>query len=60
MAVYVTNLEQGEATLEQVALFFVQRSDTENVFDELKNQWLPELLSRPGRGDGTGCPIWCW
>ena len=39
MAVYVTNLEPGEATLEQVALLYAQRADTENVFDELKNQW---------------------
>lgn len=39
VAVYVTNLEPGEATLEQVALLYAQRADTENVFDELKNQW---------------------
>ena len=39
MAVYVTNLESGEATPEQVALLYAQRADTENVFDELKNQW---------------------
>jgi hypothetical protein len=32
-------LEPGEATLEQVALLYAQRGDTENVFDELKNQW---------------------
>jgi Transposase DDE domain group 1 len=39
VAVYVTNLAPGEATLEQVALLYAQRADTENVFDELKNQW---------------------
>jgi hypothetical protein len=39
VAVYVTNLASGEATLEQVALLYAQRADTENVFDELKNQW---------------------
>ena len=39
MAVYVTNLAPGDATLEQVALLYAQRADTENVFDELKNQW---------------------
>ena len=39
VAVYVTNLEPGQATLEQVALLYAQRADTENVFDELKNQW---------------------
>ena len=39
VAVYVTNLEPGAATLEQVALLYAQRADTENVFDELKNQW---------------------
>lgn len=39
VAVYVTNLEPGEAKPEQVALLYAQRADTENVFDELKNQW---------------------
>ena len=39
VAVYVTNLQPEEATLEQVALLYAQRADTENVFDELKNQW---------------------
>lgn len=39
VSVYVTNLERGEATPEQVALLYAQRADTENVFDELKNQW---------------------
>ena len=39
VAVYVTNLAPGEATLAQVALLYAQRADTENVFDELKNQW---------------------
>ena len=39
VAVYVTNLEKDEATPEQIALLYAQRADTENVFDELKNQW---------------------
>jgi hypothetical protein len=39
VAVYVTNLEPDEATPEQLALLYAQRADTENVFDELKNQW---------------------
>ena len=39
VSVYVTNLEAGEATPEQIALLYAQRADTENVFDELKNQW---------------------
>jgi hypothetical protein len=39
VAVYVTNLERNEATPEQIALLYAQRADTENVFDELKNQW---------------------
>lgn len=39
VAVYVTNLEQDQATHEQIALLYAQRADTENVFDELKNQW---------------------
>jgi hypothetical protein len=39
VAVYVTNLEQHEATHPQLALLYAQRADTENVFDELKNQW---------------------
>ena len=39
VAAYVTNLEKTEATLEQIALLYAQRADTENVFDELKNQW---------------------
>ena len=34
-----TNLDRGEATLEQVTLLYAQRADTENVFDELKSQW---------------------
>jgi hypothetical protein len=40
VAVYVTNLAPGDATLEQIALRYAQRADTENVFDELKNQWV--------------------
>lgn len=39
VAVYVTNLEKHEATPEQIALLYAKRADTENVFDELKNQW---------------------
>ena len=39
VAVYVTNLEKNGATPEQIALLYAQRADTENVFDELKNQW---------------------
>jgi hypothetical protein len=39
VAVYVTNLEKDEAKPEQIALLYAQRADTENVFDELKNQW---------------------
>ena len=39
VAVYVTNLAPDEATPEQIALLYAQRADTENVFDELKNQW---------------------
>jgi hypothetical protein len=39
VAVYVTNLEPTEATPEQIALLYAKRADTENVFDELKNQW---------------------
>jgi hypothetical protein len=39
VAVYVTNLEPAEATAEQIALLYAKRADTENVFDELKNQW---------------------
>lgn len=39
VAVYVTNLERNGATPEQIALLYAQRADTENVFDELKNQW---------------------
>ncbi len=47
VAVYVTNLAPGAATLEQVALLYAQRADTENVSDELKNQ-------RGFRGDCSG------
>lgn len=39
VAVYVTNLAKNEATPEQMALLYAKRADTENVFDELKNQW---------------------
>ena len=35
----MTNLERSEATPEQRALLYAKRADTENVFDELKNQW---------------------
>ena len=54
----MTNLERGDATLEQVALLYAQRADTENVFDELKNQWgFSGLLQREGGGDGAGRPV---
>lgn len=36
---YGTNLETNEAKPAQVALLYAPRADTENVFDELKNQW---------------------
>ena len=39
VAVYVTNLEKEDARPEQIALLYAKRADTENVFDELKNQW---------------------
>ena len=39
VAVYVTNLGMNEAKPGQVALLCAHRADTENVFDELKNQW---------------------
>ena len=39
VAVSVTNLEPGEATLPQVALLYARRADTEHGFDALKNQW---------------------
>ena len=39
VAVSVTHLESGDATLEQVALLYAQRADTANVFDEWKHQW---------------------
>ena len=38
VAVHVTNLEKGDATLEQITLLDAQRAATENVFDALKNQ----------------------
>lgn len=38
-AVYVTNLPVGQVNAWQVAELYRQRADTENVFDELKNQW---------------------
>jgi hypothetical protein len=49
VAVFVTNLERGEATPEQVALLYAQRADTENVFDELKNQWRLSGVIAAGR-----------
>jgi len=39
VSVYVTNLTAAEATAEQVVLLYRKRADTENVFDEIKNQW---------------------
>ena len=35
----VTNLHPDEANPEQLALLYDRRFDTENVVDELKNQW---------------------
>jgi hypothetical protein len=37
--VYVTNLPAGQVNAWQVVELYRQRADTENVFDELKNQW---------------------
>ena len=55
VAVSVTNLESNEATPEQLALLYAKRADTENVFDEMKNQWgFPRVLQPAGGGDGTG------
>jgi IS4 transposase len=39
ISVSVTNLTPEEASAEQVVLLYRKRADTENVFDELKNQW---------------------
>lgn len=39
VSAYVTNLTAAEATAEQVVLLYRKRADTENVFDEIKNQW---------------------
>ena len=39
ISVYVTNLTTAEATPDQIVLLYRKRADTENVFDELKNQW---------------------
>ena len=39
LSVSVTNLLAEEATAEQVVLLYRKRADTENVFDEVKNQW---------------------
>ncbi len=39
VSVYVTNLSVAEATAEQVVWLYRKRADTENVFDEVKNQW---------------------
>jgi len=36
---YVTNLEPEQADSSQVVLCYRKRADSENVFDELKNQW---------------------
>ena len=36
---YVTDLTADEASPAQVVLTYRKRADTENVFDELKNQW---------------------
>jgi len=39
VSVYVTNLSVAEATAEQIVWLYRKRADTENVFDEVKNQW---------------------
>ena len=39
VSVYVTNLAVAEATAEQIVGLYRKRADTENVFDEVKNQW---------------------
>ena len=39
VSVYVTNLAVAEATAEQIVWLYRKRADTENVFDEVKNQW---------------------
>jgi hypothetical protein len=39
MPSFVRAVSKGDATQEQIALRYAQRADTENVFDELKNQW---------------------
>jgi hypothetical protein len=39
VSVYVTNLSETEATAEQIVWLYRKRADTENVFDEVKNQW---------------------
>jgi hypothetical protein len=36
---YATNLPEAEANAWQVVELYRRRADTENVFDELKNQW---------------------
>jgi hypothetical protein len=36
---YVTNLDIGQANSWQIVDLYRQRADTENVFDEIKNQW---------------------
>jgi hypothetical protein len=39
VSAYVTSLPSEEATPGQIVLAYRKRADTENVFDELKNQW---------------------
>ena len=39
VSVYVTNLTVAEAAAEQIVGLYRKRADTENVFDEVKNQW---------------------
>lgn len=39
VSVYVTNLSVAEVTAEQIVWLYRKRADTENVFDEVKNQW---------------------
>ena len=39
VSAYVTSLPPQEATPCQIVIEYRKRADTENVFDELKNQW---------------------
>ena len=39
LAAYVTNLDEKQLNAWQTLPLYAERADTENVFDELKNQW---------------------